>query len=70
MPDKGQFSKLCNMTSCNTGLPADWYNHGSMKYYCKKCALRLNGDLFNHQDAMKLFGHELCTKGENKPTNN
>jgi hypothetical protein len=62
--NKGQYLGTCNMSSCETGNVADWYNHGSQAYYCKGCAKRLNHDEFNQRDAAKLLGHDLCTEGE------
>lgn len=61
---KGQLNGVCNMSSCNSGLPATWYNHGSMEHYCEKCAHRLNIDPYNARDAQRMFGHSLCTKVE------
>jgi len=61
---KGQYLGTCNLSRCKTGLPADWYNYGSMKYYCIQCANMLNNDSFNKADALRLFGHELCIQGE------
>lgn len=63
---KGEYNGVCNMSSCNTGIPATWYNHGSYTYYCPKCAKRLNSDEYNKRDAQRLFGHNLCTEGEHK----
>jgi len=63
---KGEYQGLCNMSSCKTKNPATWYNHGSRKYYCPSCAHRLNSDEFNQRDAERLFGHDLCTEGEQK----
>lgn len=65
---KGQFEGICNMSSCKSNLPATWYNHGSYAYYCQKCAKRLNSDPFNYRDAMRMFGHDLCTKGKKENT--
>jgi hypothetical protein len=64
--DKGQYLGLCNMSSCKTLEPATWYNHGSYAYYCTMCANRLNNDEYNKRDALRLFGHALCTQGEKK----
>ena len=61
---KGTFNGVCNMSSCKTGNPATWYNHGSYAYYCKSCAMRLNADPYNARDAQRSFGHALCTPGE------
>lgn len=62
--NKGYFNGTCNLTRCKTGLPATWYNHGSMAYYCEDCAKELNADPYNQRDAIRLFGHDLCTEGE------
>lgn len=62
--NKGTFRGTCNVSSCKTGEPATWYNHGSYAYYCPQCAGRLNADPYNHRDAMRLFNHTLCTEGK------
>jgi len=62
---KGKFNGTCNRTSCQRA-GATWYNHGTQKYYCPKCALELNKDPFNAKDAERLFGHKLCTEGEER----
>lgn len=61
---KGTFGGTCNMSSCKSGEQATWYNHGSYAYYCSHCAHRLNADPYNKQDALRLFGHDLCTQGK------
>jgi len=61
MSTKGKINGICNMSSCQTGDKATWYNHGSYAYYCKSCAKRLNSDPYNQRDAYRLFGHDLCT---------
>lgn len=60
--DKGAFKGKCNITSCQKPNSATWYNHSTRKYYCESCAKRLNDDEFNKRDAMRLFGHDLCTE--------
>lgn len=60
---KGEYKGICNITRCDNEN-AEWYNHGTRKYYCKSCAIRLNNDEFNKRDAQRLFGHDLCTEGE------
>lgn len=60
--DKGKLNGSCNITSCQKPNSATWYNHSTRKYYCDSCARRLNNDEFNKRDAMKMFGHDLCTK--------
>ncbi|MFO0090041.1 MAG: hypothetical protein ACK518_04495 [bacterium] len=62
MDDKGVLNGKCNITSCQKPNSATWYNHSTQKYYCESCANRLNNDEFNKRDAMRLFGHDLCTK--------
>jgi len=62
---KGELNGLCNMSRCLSPNNVVWYNHGSMAYYCPKCAESLNNDSFNKREAMELFGHELCTKDTN-----
>ena len=66
MDNKGQHRGTCNLSRCTTGDPATWYNHGSMKYYCEACAKMLSADPYNKRDAMRLFGHDLCTEGKNE----
>jgi len=60
--NKGELNGSCNITSCQKPNSATWYNHGTRKYYCKSCAMRLNNDEFNKRDAMRMFGHDLCTE--------
>ncbi len=59
---KGKLNGRCNMSSCESNLPATYYNHGSREHYCVRCAILLNIDPCNKKDAMELFGHELCTE--------
>lgn len=59
---KGDLMGRCNLTRCTSGQPATWYNHGSLKHYCKACAQMLNADEFNKRDAMRMFDHDLCTE--------
>jgi hypothetical protein len=58
---KGKFNGSCNRTACQKPN-ATYYNHSTRKYYCKKCANMLND--YNRKEAFELFGHDLCTKGE------
>lgn len=62
---KGNYNEECNITACQKPASATWYNHSTRKYYCPSCARRLNSDPFNARDAQKMFGHTLCTLGEN-----
>lgn len=62
IPPKGEMNGECNISRCSN-QNATWYNFGSRAYYCKSCAFRLNADPFNKQDAMRMFGHDLCIEG-------
>ena len=66
---KGKWRGNCERTSCQKP-DAVWYNYSTKKFYCKSCAKAIN--LANHDDSMKLYGHELCipysTESSN-PTN-
>lgn len=55
---KGQYMHECNRTACDN-KHASYYNHSTEKYYCKSCAMTIN--LHNKADAMRLYGHDLCT---------
>lgn len=67
--NKGEYLGKCNLSRCTTGKKADWYNHGSLKYYCEDCADMLSSDPVNKADAMYNFGHDLCTKDKHKTLN-
>lgn len=56
---KGDLGGICNRTACETNYRALYYNHSTQKYYCFVCAEMINEA--NKADAMRLFGHELCT---------
>jgi len=58
---KGERNGLCNITSCQSPDNVVWLNHSNEKYYCFHCAQKLNDDPYNHADALKLYGHQLCT---------
>jgi hypothetical protein len=62
---KGDYKSECNMKNC-TNSRAIFLNHATNKYYCAKHAMKLNNG--NHLEAMKLYGHALCTliKTKNK----
>jgi hypothetical protein len=55
---KGDHNDECNRTACDK-KPAVYFNHSTRKFYCIDCAARINE--LNYADAMRLFGHELCT---------
>ena len=63
---KGEFEGLCNRTACQKP-GAIYYNHSTKKYYCPTCADMLNK--YNKADAMRLYGHDLCTKVKKEVTN-
>lgn len=48
-PDKGHEGGSCNRQSCQAS-PADYYNHGSYKWYCADCARNIGQDSFNLRD--------------------
>lgn len=56
---KGNIHGECNRTVCKT-KDAIYFNHSTLKYYCKDCADVINKA--NHEYAMKIFGHDLCMK--------
>jgi len=64
MESKGEFNGKCNITRCETGIPATWYNHSTRLFYCKECAIRLNNDVFNKRYSLQNWDHDLCTEGE------
>lgn len=59
--DKGAFNGSCNRTACQAP-GATWYNHSTRLYYCPACAGLINypGGM---ADALRLFGHAVCTPG-------
>ena len=58
---KGNYKEECNITACQKPNSAIWFNHSTRKYYCPSCAKRLNSDEYNKRDAIRIFGHDLCT---------
>lgn len=56
-PDKGLKGGSCNRTACQAP-GANYYNHSTEKYYCRRCAEDLN--IANRFDAHKMYGHDLC----------
>jgi late competence protein required for DNA uptake (superfamily II DNA/RNA helicase) len=61
--NKGEYQGGCNRSACDNHN-AEYYNHSTRMYYCRSCVKLING--VNRNDAMRLFGHDLCTIGENK----
>lgn len=58
MKEKGEYNSNCARTACTNGV-ATYFNHSTLKYYCKSCAMKLN--FVNKNDAIEMFGHDLCT---------
>lgn len=56
--EKGELNGECNRTACNN-KGARFYNHSTKKHYCAKCARQINE--YNHNDSIRIYGHELCT---------
>jgi hypothetical protein len=55
---KGEYNEECYRTDCKKS-PAIFYNHSTKMHYCTECAVLINRH--NYADAMRLYGHELCT---------
>ena len=55
---KGVYERNCNRTACQKP-GAVWYNHSTREHYCPSCASTLNE--VNRADAIRMFGHDLCT---------
>ena len=58
---KGDYKDECNRKACNIS-PATYYNHSTEKHYCRACALEINEA--NFEDAIRIYGHDLCTPVE------
>jgi hypothetical protein len=61
---KGSFGGPCNRTACQRP-GASWFNHSTRAYYCTECAGLINWP-GGRADAMRLFGHDVCTPGKYK----
>lgn len=76
-PDKGKEGGACNRRLCQAE-PADWYNHGSLAWYCADCRRKIQFDTVNYLNWMvnhaPEFGHpmfearEMMTKREHVPS--
>lgn len=55
-PDKGHEGGSCNRTRCQDS-PADWYNHGSHKWYCESCRRDIEFDRVNLVGWKQDFGY-------------
>lgn len=64
--NKGQYLGHCNRSKC-LKPGASWYNNSTRLYYCFACALELNSDSVNRQEAQRLYGHPLLTEGRYDP---
>lgn len=62
---KGMYGLVCARTGCENEN-ATWYNHSTHWYYCDECAKKIND--INRNDAIRLFGHDLCTKVSTQTT--
>jgi hypothetical protein len=60
---KGSLNGECNRTVCKNERSL-FFNHSTEKHYCAECAKLINEA--NHYDALRLYGHELCTLVEIK----
>lgn len=47
--DKGKEGGSCNRELCQDS-PADWYNHGSLSWYCARCRHTIEFDSFNFRN--------------------
>lgn len=47
--DKGHEGGSCNRRLCQDA-PANWYNHGSLSWYCASCRRQIQFDHFNHSE--------------------
>lgn len=47
-PNKGQEGGACNRQHCQDE-PANWYNHGSFKWYCDNCRVAIQFDNVNYR---------------------
>jgi hypothetical protein len=56
---KGEYRGFCNRTACQSPNNVIYFNHSTRAYYCPACAALINEA--NYADAMRMFGHELCT---------
>lgn len=50
-PNKGMEGGACNRQSCQAE-PANYYNHGMLKWYCEDCADQIGNDAVNHRHWM------------------
>jgi hypothetical protein len=60
-PNKGKRGGACNRQLCQDE-PANWFNRGSLSWYCTGCAWTLSTDSFNRRDAQELYGGWLCVE--------
>ena len=59
--DKGKQGGACNR-SCCLAPNAEWYNFGSLAWYCEECADMLNECNKNFKEAKQYPNSYICTK--------
>lgn len=63
-PDKGLRNGSCNRFACQAP-GATWFNHSTLKFYCKHCAIEINrANPPNSDSFMSSLNHDLCTPTE------
>ena len=55
--DKGRLNGSCNR-SCCLQPGANWFNHSTMKHYCRECATLINRA---NPEFVQESGHPICT---------
>lgn len=50
---KGEFNGKCERTECNR-KKARWFNSSTLRYYCKKCAFKINDFAQKYDGVEKL----------------
>ena len=59
-----KYDGLCAKHDCNRGFARIW-NHGSRKWYCMRCGLKLNQ---HNPEFKKANGHDMCQyRGKEHP---
>lgn len=60
--DKGLLNGSCNREACQRP-GANFYNHSTMKHYCRYCAIEINrANPPNSDSFVTSLGHDLCTE--------
>lgn len=55
--NKGLLNGSCNREACQAP-GANFFNYGTERYYCRRCADDLN--FHNRKWAHDMYGHDLC----------